>query len=109
MIRVYSSPDLKAVYAVKALLEQNGIWAYIFNEKVSQMPGTLFNATPGAWPEVQIADEGRASDAKALISAFESDQRLAKSRPDLPPWKCHKCKEENDNSFEICWKCGTPR
>lgn len=111
MIRVYSSPDLNDAYAVKALLEENGIPAHIFNEHVSQMPGAFFRATPDAWPAVHIDNERRLREAKALIQAFEKDQRSDKtgSSAEQPPWICSACKEENADTFETCWKCGKPR
>ncbi len=110
MIRVYSSPDLSNAYAIKDLLEANGISAHVFNEHVSQMPGAFFRATPDVWPEVQIDDERRLHEAKTLIHDYEKNQQAeTESRAERPPWKCRKCKEENDDSFEICWKCGAAR
>lgn len=111
MIQVYSSPDLSDAHAVKNLLEANGIAAYIFNENISQLPGSHFRATPDAWPAVHILDEGRLGQVKMLIKTFEDNQRSQerKSSVDAPPWICAHCKEENVDTFEICWKCGRSR
>ncbi len=111
MIQVYSSPDLNDAYAVKDLLEENGISTHIFNENVNQLPGALFRATPDAWPAVHIDDESRFHEAKVLIQTFEKSERSdeAESGTEQPPWICPKCKEENADTFEICWKCGKPR
>ena len=27
----------------------------------------------------------------------------------LGPWVCHACKEQNEATFEICWRCHKPR
>ena len=110
MIRIYSSPDLSNAYAIKNLLEQNGISAHVFNEQVNQMPGAFFRSTPDAWPEVHIDDERYLHEAKALIQKFEQNQNVGtESKIKRPTRKCPKCKEENDDSFEICWKCGASR
>jgi len=111
MIQVYSSPDLNDAYAVKDLLEENGMSAHIFNENVSRLPGALFRATPDAWPAVHIADESRFHEAKVLILAFEKSGRSeeAESDAEQPHWICSNCKEENADTFEICWKCGKSR
>jgi hypothetical protein len=110
MIQVFSSPDLSDAYAVKDLLEEHGIAAHVFNENVSRMPGAFFRATPDVWPSVHIADDNRLREAKVLIQTFEKNQQAeAGSSAKRPSWKCPKCKEENDASFEVCWKCGKER
>lgn len=92
------------------MLEKKGIAAHVFNENVGRMPGAFFAATPDGWPAVHIADDGRLREAKALIRAFEHGrQSEAKASGDQSSWNCSSCKEENDASFEICWRCGKDR
>jgi len=40
--------------------------------------------------------------AERAVSILEKELTANK---DLPDWECAKCGEENDASFESCWKC----
>ena len=51
-----------------------------------------------------LVPEDRAEEARQAIAEWLASR--GKPRAATPPWTCTSCKEENDASFEVCWKCG---
>ncbi|GJM14386.1 MAG: hypothetical protein DHS20C12_27890 [Pseudohongiella sp.] len=96
MQRVYENENLSLVYSAKNLLELEEIPCFLKNEHHGST-GQVGLSIP---IELWIHDEAHAEHAMQLI-----EQSLTAT--EKASWKCPKCTEENDGSFDSCWKCQT--
>ncbi|MCF2948368.1 DUF2007 domain-containing protein [Paraglaciecola aquimarina] len=101
MEKVFFDGDRFRIWQVKQLLEEKGIACFIKNEFAIGAMGEL--SPMDVLPEVWIYDPQWLPKAKVFIEEF-----LAQPI-DLTPWYCTKCQEQNEPSFEVCWKCTTNR
>ncbi len=95
MVLVFTHVNPMLVQYAAQLLRQNGIDVALRNEFVTSVMGS--GAPCDAWTEVWV-DE--ANEARAL----DLLQRMT-SEPEGEAWVCTVCGEQNDASFEACWKC----
>jgi len=93
---VYTHENMSLVHSAKNILEMNGIDCLLKNEHGNTM-GAEFGITNLA--EVWVLDSGNYEKAKAII-----EEKIV-NVSDKSSWVCGECNEENDGSFEICWKC----
>lgn len=132
MIEIFRAHDPAEAHLVVALLEQNGIPAFVQGEALGAAAGGL-PLGPGGAPSVWLRDDGDAEGAGQLIAAFcvprnpehcancgydlrglpeprcpECGQPFLRSVPQ-PPWKCAQCGEECEGQFTQCWRCGADR
>ena len=100
MIRVWRAYDLVEATHLRNVLNAAGMVAFLRNEHLMRVAGEVpFDQT---WPEVWIADEAQAAEARALIHEIR--------RPRYAPgWACTKCNEWLEGQFSACWNCGTER
>lgn len=106
MVRIFWSMNVSEVYVIRDLLENSGIEVVIMNEESNRLPPLGLTGKPAVW----VSDNAKAQRAKKLIAEFEEQggwKREDSSKP-LAPWVCGNCGEENDASFEFCWKCQMP-
>lgn len=99
MRTVLRARDPAEAYRARDLLRENGIAAEVSFETRAPY-GLPFDLEPVA--EVWIADEARASEARALLAELEE------RGPGGPPWTC-ACGAENDGVFDACPTCGAER
>jgi hypothetical protein len=97
MKRVYRALNLPDAHIVRAMLEQSGIEAHVFNENAQSGVGQL--PVTEAYPEIWLADERDLDRAKALVREFETAPRVTGSV------RCPACGEENPANFQVCWSC----
>jgi hypothetical protein len=102
MRKVFSSNELSETSLVRDALLHRGVEATIQNEH----SGTA--AVPGFRPpaEVWVTHDGDYESARRIV--VDTIATLD-SKADAPPWACSSCREENPQSFEICWNCGRSR
>jgi hypothetical protein len=102
MLKVFSSNELSETALVRDALLHRGVEATIQNEH----SGT--SAIPGFRPpaEIWVTYDGDYERARQIVA--ETIATLD-SKAEAPPWSCSKCREENPQSFEICWSCGHTR
>ena len=82
--------------SAKGLLELNEIDCFIKNEYHASGGHVGFESIPiELW--VQNSDH-----ADKAISILEKELNPTMEKAD---WECKHCGEENDGSFETCWKC----
>lgn len=95
MVLVFTHVNPMLVQYAAQWLQQNGIDVELRNEFVTSVMGS--GAPCDAWPEVWVdeVDEARAQDVL---------QRMT-SEAEGEAWICTVCGEQNDASFESCWKC----
>ena len=98
-VELASYADRFAAEAVRTRLAAAGIKAEVFGTDAA----TAFSM--GGAPQKRLVRIEVARDqveqAKALL---EKDREAALQRG---PWKCDACGENNEATFDMCWKCGS--
>ena len=97
MKKLFTHENRMIVYNLKNLLQGEGIDTIVTNEFAAGGAGDL--ATFDTWPELWIEDEDRLEQAQAIIRGIQTDTESV-------DWFCRACREQNDASFQFCWKCG---
>lgn len=100
MKKVYSHENLSMVHTAKGTLELNNINCFLKNEYHGSGGHVGLEMVPIELWVYDAADEARAI---ALL-----EKQYGNKQP-LPAWVCGRCQEENDGSFETCWKCQSER
>ncbi|MEQ9023137.1 MAG: DUF2007 domain-containing protein [Pseudomonadales bacterium] len=96
MQKVYSHENLAILVSAKNLLELNDIDCFIKNEFHASGGHVGLDFVP---LELWVKDS---DNAKAAASILETQL----TEPgELPGWACARCGEQNEGSFETCWKC----
>ena len=98
MRKVYTHENLTILQTAKGLLEHNGIDCFVKNEYHASGGHVGFESVP---LELWVHNTSDAESAVSILEAGLSDSNRK------PGWTCNKCNEENDGSFETCWKCQT--
>lgn len=97
MLKIFTHENRMIVFNLKNLLRGEGIETVVVNEFAAGGVGDL--AAFDTWPELWLEDESKLSQAQAIVQDFLHE-------PVGDVWFCRGCQEQNDASFEICWKCG---
>jgi len=100
MRTVLRARDPAEAYRARDLLRENGIAAEVSFEPRAGSSLVPLDLRPVA--EVWIADETRASEARALLAELE------RGGAGGPPWTC-TCGAENEGAFDACPTCGAER
>ena len=98
MIRIYSHPNIAMVAIARDTLRQAGLDCELRNTWASGASGEL--GFTDSWPELWLVRGADRASALALLDR----QRQRESKH----WQCRHCGDDNDGSFEICWRCGKP-
>ena len=93
---VYTHENGFVVSNIKHLIEANNIGTFIKNEYAQGAIGEI--SVFDTWPELWITDDSDFELAMAIINTTIKQN-------DLPEWRCKRCKESNDASFDLCWHC----
>lgn len=99
MRKVFSSTEVSETVLVRDALVHHGVEATIQNEQSSRAAIPAFRP-PG---EVWVVRDGDYEKAREVVVSTVSKLDAAS---DAEPWVCDRCREENPQSFEICWNCG---
>ncbi|MCR9185694.1 MAG: DUF2007 domain-containing protein [Halieaceae bacterium] len=94
---LYSNENRLIVANFRNIVESAGIEVTLKNEFAAGGMGGL--PPLEVWPELWVVNDADYERAKTLIESSLG----AKS---TVPWRCTNCGEDNDPSFEACWKCG---
>ena len=94
---VYKDENMTIVHSVKNILELNDIDCVLKNEHSHTM-GAEFGLSDTLL-ELWLSNDDDYEKASSLI-----DSQVL-NPPTKSSWVCGKCGEENEGSFEICWKC----
>ena len=99
MHKIYEAADLHEAQLVLDLLSHHDIAARLLNSFAHGALGEL--PFTHAYPEIWLVNEADITQARMLIYAFEhrSDARQQ--------WRCGRCGENNPETFDLCWRCGT--
>lgn len=96
---VYTNENKIIVENTRNFLEESHIETELRNEYASGGMGEL--SPISTWPEIWVSD-------RDFLSAQEKVAELHNTAlGDL--WHCPRCQEENESTFEVCWRCQTER
>lgn len=93
---LYTNENPLIVANVRNIVEAAGIEVVMKNEYALGGVGEL--SPFEAWPELWVANDRDYECAIRLVDTSLSKRNAV-------PWRCANCGENNDPSFETCWKC----
>lgn len=97
MRMVYTNNNRFIVGNAKNILEAHGFEIFLKNEHASSAIGEV--SPFDTWLELWVVkDRDYERACRVLENALSSE--------DEPGWRCKKCNEDNDASFDLCWNCG---
>src|SRR5690606_33741861 len=97
MKRIYTHDNIVVLHSVKNILELNNIESFVKNEHT--VPVGAQHGIGNIFHELWIMND---QDYEKAASVIENEVENAEPKAS---WICGHCGEENDGSFEICWKC----
>ena len=93
---IYTHENRIMALNIRNVLINHGFDVSLNNEFASSASGGL--APFDTWPEVWLLKDDDFDNAKKIIESISYNSIQA-------AWECKKCQEENDESFDYCWKC----
>lgn len=93
---IYTHENRIMALNIRNVLINHGFDVALNNEFASSASGGL--APFDTWPEVWLLKDDDFDNAKKIIESISYNSLQA-------AWECKKCQEENDESFDYCWKC----
>jgi hypothetical protein len=93
---IYTHENRIMALNIRNVLMNHGFDVTLNNEFASSASGGL--APFDTWPEVWLLKDDDFDSAKKVIEFITHGTKQA-------IWHCKSCKEENDDSFDYCWKC----
>ena len=102
MRKVFSSNEVSETSLVRDALVHQGLEATIQNEYSGGSAVPEFRPPAEVWVRHDRDYESARQIVVETIAALDS-------KSDAPPWACSSCREQNPQSFEICWSCGLDR
>ena len=93
---IYTHENRIMALNIRNVLINHGFDVALNNEFASSASGGL--APFDTWPEVWLLKDDDFDNAKKIIESISYDTKQV-------IWVCKKCQEENDESFDYCWKC----
>tara|TARA_R100001132_G_C3222407_1_gene60512 strand:+ start:147 stop:467 length:321 start_codon:yes stop_codon:yes gene_type:complete len=97
MKQIYTHDNIVVLHSVKNVLALNNIESFVKNEHTA--PVGARHGINNIFHELWILDDQDFDRASALIET-EIENPVTRAT-----WICSSCSEENEGSFEICWKC----
>ena len=98
MRKVFSSNELSETVLIRDALLHQGVAATIQNEYSGRSAIPEFRPPAEVW----VADDHDYDDARRIVIDALS---TIDAKSDVKPWACPNCREENPQSFEMCWNC----
>jgi len=95
---VYTNANRFIVGNARNILESYDFKIFVKNEYASSAIGEV--SPFDSWVQLWVVNDSDYDRACRVLEGAISDKTAA-------PWVCKKCDEENDESFEFCWNCGT--
>lgn len=93
---VYTHQNSIVVGLVQSALESKGISVELRNEMLSGAAGEL--APIDLWPQLWVETERQYERVQPIINQFNQQQSQS-------TWHCNSCNEDNEATFEVCWRC----
>jgi hypothetical protein len=102
MRKVFSSNEPSETVLIRDALLHGGIAATIQNEYSGRTAVPEFRPPAEVW----VTSDHDYDEAKRIVVAALA---TIDSKSDGPAWVCSNCREENPQSFDLCWNCATER
>lgn len=102
MRKVFSSTEVSEIALVRDALVHEGLAVTVQNEHSGQ------SAVPAFRPPAEVWVSRDADYESARLIVVKTIATLS-SKADAPPWVCTSCREENPQSFDLCWNCQRAR
>jgi hypothetical protein len=99
MRKVFSSNEISETTLVRDALVHHGVEATIQNEHSGRSAVPEFRPPAEVW----VSRDADYENARRVV--VDTIATLT-SKTDTQPWVCANCKEENAQSFDLCWNCG---
>jgi len=99
MRKVFSSNEVSETTLVRDALVHQGVEATIQNEHSGRSAVPAFRPPSEVWVR---RDDDYENARRIVIDTIAT----LSSKEDTEPWVCSTCKEENAQSFDMCWNCG---
>lgn len=93
---VFEAANSLEAHTLKGALESRGVAVQLKGEALAGALGELPMDVARVTLLVQAPDWPR---AREFVQAYQQKSYRT--------WHCGRCGEENDASFEICWRCGS--
>lgn len=97
MKHVYTHDNIAVLHSVKNILAMHDIEAFVKNEH--SIPMSARHGLENTFLELWILDDKELERANSII-----EEEVDNTEPG-EPWTCANCKEKNEASFGVCWKC----
>ncbi|GJM14365.1 MAG: hypothetical protein DHS20C12_27680 [Pseudohongiella sp.] len=97
MKHIYTHDNIAVLHSAKNILALNGIESFVKNEHTA--PVGARHGIENTFLELWINNDQDFEKASKLIG-----EQVDNPKPKAP-WTCTECAEENDGSFDFCWKC----
>jgi len=98
MRKVFSSIEVSETVLVRDALLHRGVAATIQNEYSGRTAIPEFRPPAEVW----VTDDHDYDNARQIVvDALATMDNQA----DAKPWVCANCREENPQSFDVCWNC----
>ena len=94
---IYKHENIAVLHSAKNVLAQNDIECFVKDEHGSSMSARF--GIENIFHELWLQHDQDYEKASAIV-----DNEIENPEP-TEPWLCANCNEENDGSFEVCWKC----
>ncbi len=98
MKKLTTHASLITINHYKNLLSAEGIKSEIRNQHLGSIMGDM--PFVEVWPELWVVNDLDFDRAKQFIDGTALEESPAE------PWRCPKCREENEGQFAACWNCG---
>ena len=97
MKRIYTDDNIVVLHSIKNVLALNDIESFVKNEHT--IPAGPSHGINNIFHELWILND---QDYEKASKVIETEIQNPVSKAD---WICSNCSDENDGSFEVCWKC----
>lgn len=101
MKRIYTHDNILVLHSVKNVLALNHIDSFVKNEHA--IPAGARHGISNIFHELWIFNDQDYEKASTVIANAIENPEPGSS------WVCSNCSEENEGSFEICWRCQSAR
>lgn len=102
MRKVFSSNELSETVLIRDALLHGGVAATIQNEYSGRTAVPEFRPPAEVW----VTNDHDYDDARRIVVDALA---TIDAKSDTAPWVCPNCREENPQSFDLCWNCARER
>ena len=101
MKHIYTNESIILLHSAKNFLALNGVESFVKNEHNIANGARL--GIDNIFLELWLVNDQDFDKATEIL-----EKQLNNPEPQ-PSWFCAKCDEQNDGSFDFCWKCQSER